>query len=52
MQSVALSFVGAVGIALVITALTMKDRQSPQVIDSLAWGATHLEEGALGQKPS
>lgn len=51
MMSPLVSLITAIGIALVITALTLPGRQSPAVIDSLAWGATHAEEASLGQKP-
>lgn len=44
-------FLASIGLALVITAATMKGRQTPKVIDSLAWGGAHLEEASLGQKP-
>lgn len=43
--------IASIGLALVITAATMKDRQTPAVIDSIAWGGAHLEEAALGQRP-
>jgi hypothetical protein len=39
------------GIAIVITALTLPDRKSKDVIDATAGGAVHLIEAALGQKP-
>lgn len=42
----------AIGLAIVITALTMEDRQTPAVIDSLASGAARLTEASLGQMPS
>jgi hypothetical protein len=41
----------SLGLALVITALTLPGRQTPAVVDSLAWGGAHLQEAALGQKP-
>lgn len=44
-------FIASIGLALVITALTLPKRQTPAVINSLAVGGTHLEEAALGQKP-
>lgn len=43
--------IASIGMALVITALVLPDRQSAKVIDSLAWGGAHLEEAALGQHP-
>ncbi len=46
------AFVTAIGLAIVITALTLQDRQTPAVIDSLANGASRLTEAALGQRPS
>lgn len=46
------AFVTAVGLAIVITALTMEGRQTPAVIDSMASGAARLTEAALGQMPS
>lgn len=49
---VAMAFVTAIGLAIVITALTLGDRQTPAVIDSLATGASRLTEAALGQRPS
>ncbi len=48
---IAADFVVALGLALVITALTLPNRKTPQVIDSLAWGGAHLEEASLGQMP-
>ncbi len=42
----------AIGVAIVITALTMEGRQTPAVIDSLANGASRMTEAALGQMPS
>lgn len=51
MTGVAAGFVASLGVALIITALTLPDRKSKEVIDSFAWGATHLVEGVLGQKP-
>jgi hypothetical protein len=41
----------SMGLALVITALTLPQRQTVPVIDSLAWGGAHLAEASLGQKP-
>jgi hypothetical protein len=45
------AFVASLGLAIVITALTLPGRQTPDVIDSLAWGAAHLTEASLGQRP-
>jgi hypothetical protein len=46
------AFVAAVSLAIVITALTMKDRQTPAVIDSIARGAAYITEASLGQFPT
>jgi hypothetical protein len=51
MTSVFAAFIASIGLALVITAATLPGRQTSKVIDSLAWGGSHLEEAALGQKP-
>jgi hypothetical protein len=51
MTTALVGFVGSLGVALIITALTLPDRKSKEVIDSVAWGATHVVEGVLGQKP-
>lgn len=51
MTGVFAGFVASLGLALVITAATLPGRQTPAVIDSMAWGAAHLQEAALGQKP-
>ena len=48
---VATAFVTAIGIAIIITALTLRDRQTPAVIDALANGASRLTEASLGQMP-
>jgi hypothetical protein len=41
----------SVGIAIVITSLTLEKRKSKEVIDSTANGAVRLVEAALGQNP-
>jgi hypothetical protein len=41
----------SVGIAIVITSLTLDKRKSKEVIDSTANGAVRLVEAALGQNP-
>jgi len=46
------AFVAALGIAIVITALTLEGRQTPQVIDSIAYGAAYVTEASLGQRPT
>lgn len=52
MTSVLSAFVTSIGLALVITAATLPGRQTPEVIDSLAWGGSNLMEASLGQRPS
>lgn len=42
----------SIGLAIVITALTLPDRQTPGVINSIATGAARLTEASLGQMPS
>lgn len=51
MTSAFAGFLATIGLALVITAATLPGRQTPKVIDSIAWGGAHLEEASLGQKP-
>lgn len=51
MTSTLTAFIASIGLALVITAATLPGRQTPAVVDSLAWGGAHLEEASLGQKP-
>ena len=46
------AFVTAIGLAIVITALTLEGRQTPAVINSIANGAARLTEASLGQMPS
>jgi hypothetical protein len=46
------AFVTAIGLAIVITALTLEGRQTPAVINSIANGASRLTEASLGQMPS
>jgi len=45
------AFVTAIGLAIVITALTLPDRQTTGVINSIATGAARLTEASLGQMP-
>lgn len=45
-------FVMAIGLAIVITAATLPDRQTIGVVNSLATGAARLTEASLGQMPS
>ena len=51
MTSVFAAFMASIGLALVITAATLPGRQTPAIVDSLAWGGAHLAEASLGQKP-
>lgn len=51
MNSPLAALIASVGLALVITAATLPGRQTPGVVNSLAYGGAHLEEAALGQKP-
>jgi hypothetical protein len=44
-------FIASIGIAMVITALTLPNRKAKDVIDSTANGAVRLVEAALGQHP-
>jgi hypothetical protein len=44
-------FVLALGLAIVITAMTLPGRQTPDVINSIATGAARLTEASLGQMP-
>ena len=52
MRAIGMTLVGAIGIALVITALTLEGRQTPQVIDSFAGGTSRVIESSLGFTPS
>jgi hypothetical protein len=51
MTGVLSGFVASLGIAIVITSLTLKDRKSKDVIDATAGGAVRLIEAAVGQNP-
>jgi hypothetical protein len=51
MTGIGMALATAIGLAIVITALTLEGRQTPQVIDALATGASRLTEAALGQSP-
>lgn len=42
----------SIGLAIVITALTLPGRQTPGVINSIATGAVRLTEASLGQMPT
>lgn len=52
MTSPLVGLIASVGVALVITAATLPNRQTPGVVNSLAWGGAHLEEAALGEMPN
>lgn len=52
MSGIAMTFVAAIGIAIVITALTLEGRQTPAVINAFANGAARLTEASLGQMPT
>jgi len=52
MSGAAGAFVASIGLAIVITAMTLPGRQTADVINSIAWGASHLTEAALGQMPT
>jgi len=41
----------SIGLAIVITALTLPGRQTPAVINSITTGAVRLTEASLGQMP-
>lgn len=45
------AFVFSLGLAVVITALTLPGRQTTGVINSIATGAARLTEASLGQMP-
>lgn len=44
-------FIASIGVAMIITALTLPNRKAKDVIDSTANGAVKLVEAALGQLP-
>ena len=52
MRSAGGALVASIGLAIVITAMTLPGRQTADVINSIAWGASHLTEAALGQMPT
>ena len=51
MTSALTGLIASVGVAMVITSLTLPGRKSKDVIDSTANGAVRLVEAALGQNP-
>ena len=42
--------IASIGLALVVTSLTLPGRQTPQVVENTATGVSHLEEASLGYK--
>lgn len=44
--------IASVGLALVITALTLPGRQTPAVVNSATHGLGYLEQSSLGQHPA
>ena len=52
MRAIGMTLAGAVGLALVITAMTMEGRQTPAVIDSMASGTARVFESSLGYAPT
>lgn len=51
MTQIGMALATSIGLALIITAATLPRRQTPAVINSLAWGGAHLMEASLGQRP-
>lgn len=45
------AFVVSLGIAIIITAATLPNRQTTGVLNSIATGAARLTEASLGQMP-
>lgn len=48
MATVFAGLMASIGLALVITALTLPKRQTPQVIDSFTKGIARMETASLG----
>jgi hypothetical protein len=46
------AFVFSLGLAIVITAATLPNRQTTGVINAVATGAARLTEASLGQMPT
>jgi hypothetical protein len=44
------SFVASIGVAIIITALVLPNRQTPAVIKAVSSGGVNLTEAALGQR--
>jgi ABC-type nickel/cobalt efflux system permease component RcnA len=51
MTGVVSGLAASIGVAIVITSLTLPNRKSKEVIDATARGAVSLVEAALGQAP-
>lgn len=51
MNTALAGLLASVGVALLITALTLPGRQTPAVINASAHGVGYLEQSALGQQP-
>lgn len=52
MTQMGMALATAIGLAIVITALTLPGRQTPGVINAIAMGAARLTEASLGQMPT
>jgi len=50
MGTVFAGLLGSIGLALVVTALTLPGRQTPAVINATASGLSGMERGALGMR--
>lgn len=48
MNTVLAGFIASLGLALVITAATLPQRQTSAVVNSLGYAGAHLEEASLG----
>lgn len=51
MNSALAGLIASVGLALVITSLTLKGRITPAVVNSSAHGLGYVEEASLGYQP-
>ena len=52
MNTALAGLVASIGLALVITALTLPGRQTPGVVNAATHGIGYLEQSALGFHPS
>lgn len=52
MNSAVAGLVASIGLALVITALTLPGRITPSVVNSTAHGLGYIEATSLGENPS